>query len=179
MSKQLYYIAVLCPENVNEDILAHKHWMRQNFGCKAALKSPAHITLVPSFLMEKRLEEDLVDTLAAFQFDGPPLDLRLRNFDHFGTGVIFAHVEPNEDLLRLKTALEAHLMRHPDLGIRQEVRTFHAHVTIANRDLQEADFQSAWAHFEHQGYEAGFSSSKYALLQLEGAKWEVLHTFKW
>ena len=62
MSKQLYYIAIVCPPAVNEEILVFKHWMRDQFNCKAALKSPAHITLIPSFLMEKRLEDDLAET---------------------------------------------------------------------------------------------------------------------
>jgi 2'-5' RNA ligase len=179
MSKQLYYIAIVCPEPVNEAILTHKHWMREHFGCKAALKSPAHITLIPSFLMEKRMEDDLVETLSTFHPAVPSLDLALKDFDHFGTGVVFVQVAPNEGLADLKVALENHLLQHPALGIRQEVRAFHAHVTIANRDLGEGDFVAAWAHFETLGYEAGFTTGQFALLQLEGARWEVLHTFDW
>jgi 2'-5' RNA ligase len=179
MSKQLYYIAIVCPDDINEAILTQKHWMREHFGCKAALKSPAHITLIPSFLMEARQEEDLVETLEAFTFPETSLDLSLHNFDHFGTGVIFAHVIPSEGLSRLKTALEEHLIQHPDLGIRQEVRAFHAHVTIANRDLQEADFPRAWEYFSQLSYNSSFQSVGFALLQLDGAKWEVIHRFEW
>lgn len=179
MSKQLYYLAIVCPESVNEDILIHKQWMREHFGCKAALKSPAHITLIPSFLMEHRLEDDLVETLTAFHPVLEPLDLHLQSFDHFGSAVIFAHVAPNEGLTTLKAALERHLAQHPDLGIRQETKAFHAHVTIANRDLQEADFAEAWAHFGPLPYEASFRTGTFSLLQLEGAKWEVVHTFEW
>ncbi len=179
MSKQLYYIAIVCPDDINEAILIHKHWMREHFGCKAALKSPAHITLIPSFLMEARQEEDLVETLEAFQFPEASLDLTLHNFDHFGTGVIFSHVVSSGTLARLKTALEEHLIQHPDLGIRQEVRTFHAHVTVANRDLQEADFPAAWEHFNQLSYDASFQATGFALLQLEGAKWEIIRKFEW
>jgi 2'-5' RNA ligase len=179
MSKQLYYIAIVCPASVNEDILVHKHWMREHFGCKAALKSPAHITLIPSFLMEKRWEDDLVEALSTFHPPIEPLDLTLRDFDHFGSAVVFAHVDPNEQLTALKTALEEHLVQYPDLGIRQDSKAFHAHVTIANRDLQETDFPAAWAHFGPLRYEASFQTGAYALLQLDGARWEVVHTFEW
>lgn len=179
MSKQLYYLAILCPEAVNDEILTHKHWMRERFGCKAALKSPAHITLIPPFLVEKRLEDDLADTLSAFHPAVEPLDLSLQHFDHFGAAVIFAHVPPNEGLIALKTALEQHLVQHPALGIRQEAKAFHAHVTIANRDLQETDFPEAWAHFGPLQYEATFRAATFSLLQLDGAKWEVVHTFEW
>jgi 2'-5' RNA ligase len=179
MSKQLYYLAIVCPENVNTEILIHKHWMRQHFGCKAALKSPAHITLIPSFLMEEQLGDDLMEILSSFRWEEPRLDLGITNFDHFGSRVIFARVGQNERLTALKASLEEHMVQYPSLGIRQEMRTFHAHVTIANRDLQEADFAAAWAHFEHLTYSARFSAETFSLLQLEGPRWEILRTFEW
>jgi 2'-5' RNA ligase len=179
MSKQLYYIGIVCPEDINAEILSHKHWMRQHFGCKAALKSPAHITLIPSFLMESALEDDLREILSGFRWDASHLDLEINNFDHFGPRVIFAHVSQNEGLSALKTALEQHLVQYPTLGIRQEIRTFHAHITIANRDLQEGDFAAAWPHFEPLSYSAQFTTGNFSLLQLDGAKWEILHTFEW
>jgi 2'-5' RNA ligase len=179
MSKQLYYIAIVCPPAVNEDILVFKHWMRDRFGCKAALKSPAHITLVPSFLMEKRLEDDLVETLSAFRSGLGPLSLRLHNFDHFGSAVIFVSVDINEGLSQLKVALERYLAQHPALGIRHDSKAFYAHVTIANRDLSETGFPEAWAHFGPLPFEAAFDSPAFALLQLDGAHWKVVHTFEW
>lgn len=179
MSKQLYYIGVVCPENINAEILSHKHWMRQHYGCKAALKSPAHITLIPSFLMESALEDNLKEALEGFRWAVPQLDLEIRHFDHFSSRVIFANVVQNEGLSVLKTTLEEYLVQYPTLGIRQEVRTFHAHVTIANRDLQEADFNAAWPHFEHLSYEADFTATHFSLLKLDGPRWEILHTFAW
>lgn len=179
MSKQLYYIAIVCPPFVDEEVHTHKVYMRDRFGCKAALKSPAHITLVPSFLMEKRLEDDLVETLTAFKPAVEPLDLELRGFDHFGSAVIFVPVAPNEGLTALKALLEEHLAAHPSLGIRHDSKAFYAHVTIANRDLSETDFPAAWAHFGPLSYEASFKASSFSLLQLEGAHWEVVHTFEW
>lgn len=179
MSKQLYYIAIVCPPAVDGEIHAHKVYMRDHFGCKAALKSPAHITLVPSFLMEKRLEDDLVETLSAFQPAVEPLDLELRGFDHFGSAVIFVPVVNSEGLSLLKTALEEHLTAHPALGIRQDSKAFYAHVTIANRDLSETDFPAAWEHFGPLPYEASFQASSFSLLQLDGAHWEIVHTFEW
>ena len=179
MSKQLYYIGIVCPEDINAEILSHKHWMRQHFGCKAALKSPAHITLIPSFLMESGLEDDLMEILSGFRWDAPQLDLEIRNFDHFGPHVIFAHVALNEGLSALKTALEEYLVQYPTLGIRQEIRTFHAHITVANRDLQEADFAAAWPHFQNLSYAAQFTAGTFSLLKLDGPRWEILHTFDW
>ena len=179
MSKQLYYIAIVCPPVINEEILTHKVFMRDHFGCKAALKSPAHITLVPSFLMEKRLEDDLVEALSTFHPSVAPLLLELHNFDHFGSAVIFASVAPSEGLSALKVLLESHLAEHSSLGIRHDSKAFYAHVTIANRDLSETDFPAAWAHFGPLSYEAAFQAASFSLLQLDGAYWKVVHTFEW
>lgn len=175
----MFYIAIVCPEPVNEVVLSSKNWMRQHFGSKAALKSPAHITLIPPFLMEERLIDTLTETLSLFSFDTPSIDLQVRNFNHFTKRVIYAQVEEQPILTDLKTALEKYLVQQPALGIRQELRSFHAHITVAARDLKEDDFAAAWEHFSTQQYEADFSATAFSLLQLKGPKWEVLETFEW
>lgn len=50
----MYFVAVVCPDEINQKVLSFKHWMRDQFGCTVALKSPAHITLIPHFLGETR-----------------------------------------------------------------------------------------------------------------------------
>ena len=48
----MYFIALVAPEEINTPILKWKTWFRDNFGCTVALKSPAHITLIPPFRMQ-------------------------------------------------------------------------------------------------------------------------------
>jgi hypothetical protein len=51
---KMYFIAVVCPQQIDEKILKYKHWMRGHFGCKVALKSPAHLTLIAHFGWKKQ-----------------------------------------------------------------------------------------------------------------------------
>jgi hypothetical protein len=43
----LFYLAIECPEDINERVEAMKDYMEEKYGCKAAKKSPAHLTIVP------------------------------------------------------------------------------------------------------------------------------------
>jgi 2'-5' RNA ligase len=50
---KMYFVAILAPEKINADALKWKLYFREKFGCRAALHSPAHITLVPPFWMKE------------------------------------------------------------------------------------------------------------------------------
>ena len=54
---QMYFVAIVLPSHLNEKLLAYKQLMLEKYNCKVALKSPAHITLVPPFWMEEEKEQ--------------------------------------------------------------------------------------------------------------------------
>ncbi|HEX4957836.1 MAG TPA: 2'-5' RNA ligase family protein, partial [Lacibacter sp.] len=93
---RMYYVAVVCPPEIDEKVLQYKHWMRHRFGCKAALKSPAHLTLIAPFWLEEELEQTLKETTKQFHTELLPFEIRLNNFDHFSNRVLFVHTEANE-----------------------------------------------------------------------------------
>jgi 2'-5' RNA ligase len=87
--------------------------------------------------------------------------------------VIFVGVEKNEALAQLKLALEDYLLnKYP---IKKETRPFHAHLTIANRDLMKKDFAPAFAHFNNIEYDAKFPATAISLLRHNGTEWQVHH----
>ncbi len=57
---EMYFIALVAPEDINQQLLKWKIWMLEKYQCEAALRSPAHITLIPPFWMKPELEKDLV-----------------------------------------------------------------------------------------------------------------------
>lgn len=164
----LYFIAIVAPDKVNRQVLQWKQYMLQQFNCKVALKSPAHITLVPPFSMRQEREEELVSILKTIHFE--PFPIHLKNFDAFTPRVIFVHVEPSPTLEALKTAIENALAGFP---IKKEERPFHPHVTIANRDLEKKHFPAAWDHFSNIHYEAVFEANNISLLRHNGVQWEI------
>lgn len=169
----LYFIAIVTPDDINRQVLEWKHYMRDHFNCQVALKSPAHITLVPPFSTKKEQEPELITLLGTIQLQ--PFPVYLKNFDVFRPRVIFVHVEANDSLLQLKKKVEDTLLLTDRFHIKKEDRPFHPHITIANRDLEKADFKAAWQHFETIQYQAVFDATAISLLRHNGSLWEIAY----
>ena len=172
-SAKMYFLAIVAPAQINEQVLKWKHYMREHYGCTVALKSPAHITLVPPFWMDISLEKNLMNDVDAFAAQQHKFEISLKNFDAFKPRVIFVGIEDNDELRELKLALENYL--HLTYPIKKETRPFHPHLTIANRDLRKKDFAPAFEHFNRIEYEVSFPAAGISLLRHNGTEWDVHH----
>lgn len=170
----MYYVAVVCPPEIDEKVLQYKHCMRERFGCKAALKSPAHLTLIAPFWLEEDLEQPLKETTQQFQSAISPFEIRLNNFDHFSNRVLFVHTEANESLAQLQFETTKHFQQQFPADVKTDNRPFHPHVTIANRDMSPSAFLKAWEHFSKEDYSASFIADKISLFKLSTGKWDVI-----
>ncbi len=170
----MYFLAVLCPPAIDEKVQDYKLWMRDRFGCVVALKSSAHITLIPPFWMQNEKEQQLTETLHSFQITIPSFEIQLQGFSHFSNRVIFVAVNENHQLGSLRKAVEDHFIIPFHGIIKPDDRPFHPHVTIANRDIKPGDFKKAWAYFEKQEFEQTFTASAISLLKLSRGKWNVI-----
>lgn len=173
----LYFIAILTPDNINQQILEWKHYMLQQFHCKVALKSPAHITLIPPFDMPDALHPDLQELLQHFSARQTDFSIQLNNFDAFAKRVIFVNVVSGARLNALQTNLEIILLQSKRFPINKEDRPFHPHVTIANRDLKKEDFPLAWQYFQQWTYEETFMAGAISLLQHNGNTWQIAGSY--
>jgi 2'-5' RNA ligase len=172
----LYFIAIVTPEAINNQVLEWKHYMLQEFNCRVALKSPAHITLIPPFEMPGTMQHELKEVLLEFAAEQPYFPIQLKNFAAFKPRVLYVHIQPNTHLSGLQARLEAYLLQ-TDFPVKKEERPYHPHVTIANRDLQAADFPTAWQHFQQLSFEASFVANTISLLRHNGHIWEVANSF--
>lgn len=84
----MLYIAIVCREVMNREVLRHKRWLQEHSGCVNALKSPAHITLVPPFWLPAEREEELKGSLQLFATDTGEMAIRLHGFGHFNRKVL-------------------------------------------------------------------------------------------
>lgn len=173
----LYFIALVAPGYINADVLKWKYWMKERYQCVVALRSPAHITLVPPFRMNDKDEEQLSETLAEFAARQKEFVLRLTDFSNFKPRVIFIAVEPNEALTTIKNELVAYLSMIDKYPVKKEPGEFHPHVTIANRDLKKQAFYEAWEHFREKKYKAEWPVQGISLLKYNNEKWDVVATF--
>lgn len=151
--------------------------MLQRFNCKVALKSPAHITLVPPFEMPDESQQAMKELLQPFAARQQSLSIHLKNFAVFKPRVIYVHVQPSTPLSDLKINLQTTLQQASRFHIKKEERPFHPHVTIANRDLKKEDFSQAWQHFQQVSFEVTFRASALSLLRHNNHMWEIAGTF--
>lgn len=172
----MYFIAVVAPANINETILKWKYLMKEKFGCQVALRSPAHITLIPPFWMEDVLEERLKDTLNIFCRSQKSFEIDLKNFDAFKPRVIFVNVLQNKSLQSLRDQLQEFVIGQGQFPVVKEERPFHAHISIAARDLRKKAFREAWELFKHKEYEAAWVARGISLLKHNQKNWDVIST---
>lgn len=170
----MFYIAVLCSPEIDKKIQTYKLWIRDRFGCTVALKSPAHITLIPPFWLHNEKEQLLIDTIHTFKTTLPPFNIHLKQFSHFSNRVIFAAVDENHQLGSLRKAVDDHFIKPFHDVIKPDDRSFHPHVTIVNRDIKPGDFIKAWDHFKRQSFDEQFEATIISLLKLNPGKWNVI-----
>jgi 2'-5' RNA ligase len=172
----MYFMALVTPKEVNEDVLKWKQFMKEHYECAVALRSPAHITLIPPFWMEERLEQNIEKSIHSFSQQQDPFEIRLENFAAFKPRVIYVDVVPGEALSNLHLQLHDHLIETGLFPIKKEERPYHPHVTIATRDLRKKSFNEAWNIFKEKKYEASWVTNGISLLRHNQKKWEVIFT---
>lgn len=171
-----YFIAIVLPPPVFEEVEKIKHELYTNHHLKGALRSPAHITLHRPFEWREEKENILLETLNTFKFDDKNIAIELTNFAFFEPRVIYIDVLPNTILVDLHKALKA--FAKTKLGLLNEVndlRGFHPHVTVAFRDLKKRTFYELKEEFAQKQFRASFNSNQISVLKLS-TKWEVLKT---
>ena len=169
----LYLLAALPPEEIDIQVSEWKTFMLDHYGCRVAMKSPAHITLIPPFNLADERVENLKELLEKIASAYHAFGVELSNFSAFPPRVIYVDVIPNKNLEALKHQLEDALSG-AEYPIKKEERSFHPHVTIANRDLKKQDFPKAWNHFKTIEYHKRFTVKAITLLKHNGQRWITL-----
>ena len=172
----MYYIAIVAPERINQQVLKWKTYFRDHFECTVALKSPAHITLIPPFWMKEDLENDLVNSIKGFSITKNKFEITLKDFAAFKPKVIFVDVVKSEVLNGFYRSFTDYIFTENKFPIKKDDGPFHPHVTLATRDLYKKAFQEAWEIFSNKKYEALWMVSGITLLRHNKKNWDVIFT---
>jgi len=149
--------------------------MKENYGCKVGLKSPAHITLVPPFWMNTEKETELKNNLKTIASAVVPFTVWTNNFAAFKPRTLFVATKENEALNNLKRTAD-NFFQSKNYKIKKEARPFHPHITVATRDLHKAAFAGAWPQFQNKIFEEAFEAAGLSLLKHNGQDWDVIFT---
>jgi 2'-5' RNA ligase len=172
----MYFVALVAPEEIDRQILKWKNFFKENYGCTVALKSPAHITLIPPFWMNEGLEKDLIKSIDELSTAKNKFEITLKDFAAFKPRVIYVDVLKNELLNGLHESLSDFIYKQNKFPIKKEDRSFHPHVTLATRDLYKKAFYEAWEIFSVRKYEALWLVKGISLLRHNKKNWDVIFT---
>lgn len=175
----MYFIAVVCPPELDKKLLGYKLWMKEKFGCVVALKSPAHVTLVPPFWLNEEKEKELLAVFRNFSSDMAEIVIELNGFSYFGKRVLFANVVVNPALEELQQQVESYFVESFPAQIRNDERPFHPHITIATRDMKPSAFEKALEVFSNKELVESFSVKNIYILKLSSGRWEVIAGRYW
>ena len=170
--KPLYFVAVLLPPELADQVTALKKEAGQLFDAWHALNAPPHITLVPPF----RAELGGLSGMSGLISAGEPFEIELEGIGAFPKRTLFAKVKSNDNLTYWRNTLQQWFY---DQGFikRVENRPFRPHVTFASRDLDESKFETARAHFFEKEINGKFRCNGFSLMRHEGGRWG--ETNKW
>ncbi|HEY0059946.1 MAG TPA: 2'-5' RNA ligase family protein [Flavisolibacter sp.] len=172
----LYFTALVLPESLNARILPLKQYMYAEYGCRVGLNSPAHITLLPPFKMDRSMEVELVRSIDEVSVSLQPFDVKTANFSAFPPRTLFIDVEVSPSLKKVKAASDHYFSTHPMLKVKIDTRPFHPHITIATRDLNKKDFSAAWEHFRDKPFGEVWTATGISILRHNTKNWDVIHT---
>ncbi|PSN20394.1 2'-5' RNA ligase [filamentous cyanobacterium CCP5] len=186
-AKARYFVALLPPDSLQQEIQAIKREFQTRYGSKAALKSPPHITLYPPFLWPHHADSLLHQALQVFAAQIDPVFIELSGFGAFPPRVIYVDVLETPALMELQPILRDHLEQ--TIGIvnqryfpgsdppPSQQRRFIPHMTVAFRDLKPASFRQVWPEFEHRSFQASFWVPELTLLIHDGQRWQIAQNF--
>lgn len=163
-----YLIAILPPEPFSTEIYSLKEYFRDTYNTKASLNSPAHITLHMPFEYDD--ETKLISKFRALTIE--PFTIHLKDFDCFSPRVIFVDVKKNLLLDDCQHKVVEFCKRELNIfNADYKHQPFHAHVTLAFRDLKKNIFHTAWQEFKSRSYDAVFECRHISLLKHDGKFW--------
>jgi len=171
-----YFIAIIPPEPICEELHQLKFLFKDRFSSKASLNSPPHITLHMPFEWKVKKEKLLKDKLTDFFCSAKPFEVTLRDFGCFEPRVIYTAIEKNDAMTELQKKLFKFCKAELNLfNANFKALPFHPHVTLAFRDLKKPMFYKAWEEFMTRKLSATFLCTKITLLKYAGNHWEILH----
>lgn len=175
----LYFVAIIPPSPIYEEAWKLKNYFKDAYSSKASLNSPPHVTLHMPFKWKVEKENALVEKLEKFAHQFAPFDLSFSNFNCFEPRVIYIDVIKNEKLNSLQK--ELHRLCKKELNLfnaNYKEHAFHAHLTLAFRDLRKQQFLKAWEEFNQKTFTGEFTVNEIALLKHTEGSWRIVKTFE-
>lgn len=161
--KKRYFIAIYPPREIIEDVKVFKRDFAISYDNSKALSNEAHITLLPPFLRELELENDIHIAFQKIDTQISPFEVELNGFGSFPNPknpVVFVHPEENIHLTDLHNRVKQQFSFAKS--------SFNPHMTVGYRNLTWENYLKAWEKYQNKEYKTKFIVDKILLLRHEG-----------
>jgi 2'-5' RNA ligase len=99
---ELYFVALILPEALNEMVQSYKVFMMEKYGCRVALNSPAHITFIPPFRMLESKKRSVIQIINEVSQQINSFWVYTIDFGSFPPRTIFIGYRENKELTTAK-----------------------------------------------------------------------------
>ncbi len=173
-----FFIALIPPEPLFQQIHQLKVFCFDHFQTKAALRSPPHLTLHMPFLWPLKKVNELVSSFSLLAKGLTPVTVHLNGFGSFPPRVIYLNVSRSPELNYFQQKIIRHCRQSLNL-FNADYRDlpFHPHITIAFRDLKKKRFPEAWQEFSSKEFTGRFEANAFSLLKHDGKEWKDFERF--
>jgi 2'-5' RNA ligase len=173
----LYFIALIPPDKLRDQIRIIKERMLTDYGAGHALKSPAHITLQKPFNRSERDETLMLQALLRFASEKKPFKVNLDGFGAFPPRVIYINITDPEPLKELHSCLKEMLLLELNFNPGEIMKDVEPHMTVATKDLTKPAFSEAWSELQEEKFNESFEVNSIFLLKHNGRHWDILNEF--
>lgn len=178
MPENLYFIALIPPDAISEEVTAFKNDIALNYESTKALRSMPHVTLKAPFKLNTYEHAGLLEWFEGLRPEKGSFIIELEDFGSFANKdnpVIYVKPVITPKLEGLQKALtESFGLAYPHIPLSYIERNFHPHMTIAYRDLTPEQYERAMDVYRHKKYSAAFRADRFYLLQHDGTKWNIV-----
>lgn len=169
-----YFIAIVPTDEIQREATKLKEDLKEAFGLKYALKSPAHVTVKMPFSWNEAKENELIDKVSKFLKDKIEFSLEFDGFDRFGKRVIYIKVKPNKQLNTLQSELAEYCKRELKLVKELSDSNYTPHMTVAFKDVQEKRFDEYWSFIKTTKFKKQQQVQSLSILKRVDGRWVVL-----
>lgn len=172
-----YFLAIIPNSSFFDQVEGLKESIKQDFGSKYALKSPAHVTVKMPFSYSEKNEGKLKGLLGNFIEKHQQFTLRIHGVDCFGKRVIFLKVDAPTTLFELQAGLKIFCQRELHLMPELSDRNYHPHMTVAFKDLKPSSFEGIYRKVKEEKLDFYSNVLEIWLLKKEEGRWVKNHSF--
>lgn len=177
-SQNRYFIALIPPQEVCEQVTAFKKNIAIKYNSRKALRVIPHITLKTPFHLDEKEHGLLMQWFHNLSFNINKFELGLNGFGCFNNSkapVIYVQPEYSAQILSVQqNIIKQFATAFPNTQIQFHDNDYHPHMTIGYRDLTYPEFEKAWSVYKNKPYKVQFEVQEIYLLQHDSKQWNII-----